>query len=90
MGRKQTFELGYIRVAAQIPNTVHQHCCMPNAGTHCPPQWSGDSGDGLDFCAKGGNIILPSSGLYVHFANGAHSLSPRPCPTKDYCDNLSV
>jgi hypothetical protein len=47
-------------------------------------------GDGLDFWAEGGNIILPYSGLYVHFANGAHSLSPKPCPTRDYCDDLSV
>jgi hypothetical protein len=47
-------------------------------------------GDALDFWAEGGNIILPYSGLYVHFANGAHSLSPKPCPTKDYCDDLSV
>ncbi|MEO7277685.1 MAG: hypothetical protein ABIW33_06660 [Sphingomicrobium sp.] len=47
-------------------------------------------GDGLDFWAEGGNVILPYSGLYVHFANGAHSLSPKPCPTKDYCDDLNV
>jgi hypothetical protein len=47
-------------------------------------------GDDLDFWAEGGNIVLPYSGLYVHFANGAHSLSPKPCPTKDYCDDLSV
>ena len=26
----------------------------------------------------------------MHFANGAHSLSPKPCPTRDYCDDLSV
>jgi hypothetical protein len=47
-------------------------------------------GDALDFWAEGGNIILPYSGLYVHFANGAHSLSPKPCPTKAYCDDLNV
>jgi hypothetical protein len=47
-------------------------------------------GDGLDFWAEGGNIILPYSGLYVHFANGAHSLSPKPCPTRDYCDDMNV
>jgi len=47
-------------------------------------------GDSLEFWAEGGNIVLPYSGLYVHFANGAHSLSPKPCPTKDYCDDLSV
>jgi hypothetical protein len=47
-------------------------------------------GDALDFWAEGGNVILPYSGLYVHFANGAHSLSPKPCPTRDYCDDLSV
>ncbi|MEO6225158.1 MAG: hypothetical protein ABIO80_04845 [Sphingomicrobium sp.] len=47
-------------------------------------------GDSLEFWSEGGNVILPYSGLYVHFANGAHSLSPKPCPTKDYCDNLSI
>ena len=47
-------------------------------------------GDDLEFWAEGGNIVLPYSSLYVHFANGAHSLSPKPCPTKDYCDDLSV
>lgn len=47
-------------------------------------------GDGLEFWAEGGNIILPYSGLAAHFANGAHSLSPKPCPTRDYCDDLSV
>jgi hypothetical protein len=47
-------------------------------------------GDALDFWSEGGNIILPYSGLYVHFANGAHSISPKPCPTNDYCDDLSV
>lgn len=47
-------------------------------------------GDGLEFWAEGGNIILPYSGLAAHFANGAHSLSPRPCPTHDFCNDLSV
>jgi hypothetical protein len=47
-------------------------------------------GDDLDFWAEGGNIILPYSGLAAHFANGAHSLSPKPCPTADFCDDLSV
>ena len=47
-------------------------------------------GDGLEFWAEGGNIIMPYSGLYAHFANGAHSLSPAPCPTADYCNNLSI
>jgi hypothetical protein len=48
------------------------------------------AGDGLEFWAEGGNIILPYSGLAAHFANGAHSLSPRGCPTRDFCDDLSV
>lgn len=47
-------------------------------------------GDELDFWAEGGNIILPNSRLYAHFANGAHSYSPAPCPTSDYCYDLSV
>lgn len=37
-------------------------------------------GDVLDFWSEGGNIILPNSRLYGHFANGAHSYSTRPCP----------
>ena len=47
-------------------------------------------GDNLEFWAEGGNIILRYSGLAAHFANGAHSISPAHCPTKDYCDDLSV
>lgn len=47
-------------------------------------------GDGLEFWAEGGNIILPYSGLAAHFANGAHSLSPKPCPSATFCDDLSV
>lgn len=46
--------------------------------------------DDLDYWSEGGNIVLPNSRLYAHFANGAHSYSPAPCPTKDYCYNLSV
>lgn len=47
-------------------------------------------GDGLEFWAEGGNIILPYSGLAAHFANGAHSLSPAGCPTRAFCNDLSV
>jgi hypothetical protein len=47
-------------------------------------------GDSLEFWAEGGNIRLPYSDLTAHFANGAHSLSPKPCPTSDFCNNLSV
>jgi hypothetical protein len=47
-------------------------------------------GDELEFWAEGGNIILPYSGLAAHFANGAHSLSPKGCPTRDFCNDLSV
>jgi hypothetical protein len=35
------------------------------------------AGDDLDFWAEGGNIILPNSGLYVHYANGFHGYSRR-------------
>ena len=47
-------------------------------------------GDELDFWSEGGNIVLPNSGLAAHFANGAHSYSPRPCPDGLYCVNMSV
>jgi len=47
-------------------------------------------GDRLDFWSEGGNIILPYSRLAAHFANGAHSLSPAPCPDAGYCNDLSV
>jgi hypothetical protein len=46
-------------------------------------------GDELDFWAEGGNIVLPNSGLYAHFANGAHSYSAAPCPKDTYCYDLS-
>lgn len=39
------------------------------------------AGDELDFWAEGGNIILPNSNLYVHYANGFHGYS-----TRDYAE----
>ncbi len=47
-------------------------------------------GEELDYWSEGGNIILPNSGLYAHFANGAHSYSERGCPDETYCYDLSV
>ncbi|QLC26252.1 hypothetical protein HFP57_15265 [Parasphingopyxis algicola] len=47
-------------------------------------------GDALDYWAEGGNIILPNSGISAHFANGAHSYSPAPCPDQTYCFDLSI
>lgn len=35
-------------------------------------------GDELDTWSEGGNLVLPHSGLTVHFTNGFHSLSPAP------------
>lgn len=32
-------------------------------------------GDELDYWSEGGNVVLPNSGLTVHFTNGCHSLS---------------
>jgi len=37
-------------------------------------------GDGLDFWAEGGNLILPNSGLAAHYANGFHNYSTRIYP----------
>jgi hypothetical protein len=47
-------------------------------------------GDHLDMWAEGGNIRLPNSGLLAHFANGAHSYSPAPCPSAEPCADMSV
>lgn len=47
-------------------------------------------GEELDYWSEGGNIILPNSGLYAHFANGAHSYSEAGCPEGNYCHDLSV
>lgn len=47
-------------------------------------------GDALDYWAEGGNIVLPNSGLWAHFANGAHSYSEAGCPAEDYCFDLSI
>jgi hypothetical protein len=47
-------------------------------------------GDDLDFWAEGGNIILPNSGLYAHFANTPHRYSPAPCPEGLFCFDLNA
>lgn len=47
-------------------------------------------GDRRDFWSEGGNILLPNSGLAAHFANGAHSYSPAPCPGGLWCADASV
>jgi hypothetical protein len=46
-------------------------------------------GDELEMWAEGGNVRLPSSGLKAHFANGAHSYSPAPCPADAPCYDLA-
>ncbi|WP_420124848.1 hypothetical protein [Longimicrobium sp.] len=46
-------------------------------------------GDELETWAEGGNVRLPNSGFKAHFANGAHSYSPAPCPAETYCHDLS-
>jgi hypothetical protein len=51
-------------------------------------QWKGwgativgePAGDELDFWAEGGNIVLPNSRLYVHYANGFHRYSRKEYP----------
>lgn len=49
------------------------------------------AGDELDFWAEGGNIILPNSKLYVHYANGFHAYSTKEYPDlKPYFADLSV
>jgi hypothetical protein len=44
-----------------------------------------EAGDVLDFWSEGGNIVLPNSGLYAHFANAFHSYSTAPCPKDVPC-----
>jgi hypothetical protein len=34
-----------------------------------------EAGDGLEFFAEGGNVLLPNSRLTIHFANGRHCYS---------------
>ena len=46
-------------------------------------------GDELETWAEGGNVRLPNSGFKAHFANGAHSYSPAPCPPNTPCHDLS-
>jgi hypothetical protein len=38
-------------------------------------------GDHHDYWAEGGNIVLPNSGLTLHFADRFHSYSPAPLPS---------
>jgi hypothetical protein len=35
-------------------------------------------GDGLEFWAEGGNVLLPNSRINLHYADKAHSYSPGP------------
>lgn len=37
-------------------------------------------GDRLEYWSEGGNILLPNSGLTIHFANGFHTYSKKPLP----------
>lgn len=46
-------------------------------------------GDDLEMWAEGGNVRLPNSGFKAHFANGAHSYTPAPCPTDTPCYDLA-
>lgn len=49
------------------------------------------AGDELDFWSEGGNIILPNSKLYVHYANGFHTYSPKDYPEfKPYFGDMNV
>jgi hypothetical protein len=49
------------------------------------------AGDGLDFWAEGGNVLLRHTGLTLHYANGFHSYSSAEYPErKPYHYDLSV
>jgi len=42
-------------------------------------------GDGLEFFAEGGNILLPNSRLTIHFANGRHCYSAASTTPSSEC-----
>ena len=48
-------------------------------------------GDVLDTWSEGGNLVLPNSGLTVHYANGFHGYSTRDYPDrKPYFSELNL
>jgi len=48
-------------------------------------------GDNLDSWSEGGNLVLPNSGLTVHYANGFHAYSQRDYPEfRPYFSDLNV
>ncbi len=48
-------------------------------------------GDALDYWAEGGNILLPNSGLTVHYANAFHGYSTRKYPEREpFHEDLDV
>ena len=47
-------------------------------------------GDELDSWSEGGNLVLPNSGLTVHYANAFHAYSTRPYPDRDPVLDLDV
>lgn len=48
-------------------------------------------GDDIDLWGEGGNIVLPNSGLTVHYANGFHKYSQKDYPAfKPYFAELNV
>ena len=48
-------------------------------------------GDALDLWSEGGNLVLPNSGLTVHYANGFHAYSQKDYPAfKPYFADLNV
>lgn len=46
-----------------------------------------EPGDGLEFFAEGGNILLPNSRLTVHFANARHCYSAASKTPSSECFN---
>jgi hypothetical protein len=47
-------------------------------------------GDELDSWSEGGNLVLPNSGLTVHYANAFHSLSKQPLRDRDPVFDLDI
>jgi len=50
-----------------------------------------EPGDGLEFLAEGGNILLPNSRLTIHFANARHCYSgASPTPSSECFNELRI
>src|SRR5262245_13667836 len=88
------------RLKSALPVVVLTSRATFSAGITHAAQWKqlaqaaivGESvGDHLDSWSEGGNLVLPNSGLTVHYANGFHGYSQRDYPQfQPYFADLNV